>query len=161
MRLLSRIGLPFALLVFAAAAAEASEPTPTAGSFPKTAASERQRDLAITVSPIHLLFPILEVTSEYRLADNLGGALIGGFGRVDRAWWALEAGGQLRWYALGSFRHGMQVGGELIYLHVTTQDAADTGIAASAAGLSVGPYRAVPDLGSGRPGHRRRPRRDC
>lgn len=48
-----------------------------------------------------------------------------------------EAGASARYYALGSFRHGLQLGAEALYVHAdTTADA--TGV--QAAGLGLAPF---------------------
>ena len=110
--------------------------------------------VSVTFSPIHLLFPIVEVTGEVAVNEKLGVAGILGIGSVPltttrvaasgtstdtehlSAW---EVGGHVNYYAVGSFEHGMQVGFEVIYMKVA---AASTSYhsAASAAGLAMGPY---------------------
>ena len=49
----------------------------------------------------------------------------------------LEGGAQLRYYVTGSFRRGMQVGAEILYLHVNGSLQDTTGVAS---GLALGPF---------------------
>jgi hypothetical protein len=112
---------------------EPPEPTP-----PMTTVS-------LTISPILLLLPILELTGELRLGTQAGLALIAGGGRVPVTqsdgtkvtFTVLEGGGQLRYYVTGSFRRGMQVGAEILYVHVNGSLQDITGVAS---GLAMGPF---------------------
>ncbi len=100
-----------------------------------------RRVFSLTISPIHLLLPVVEVTGEARVHDNVGVALIAGAGRYTDpnvsgiSATVYEAGAQVRVYVIGDFRHGMQVGGELLYLHLN-----DDRVAISGEGLAVGPF---------------------
>lgn len=99
-----------------------------------------QHQVSITISPIHLSMPMVELTGEYRLTDKMGVALILGAGSIKslgRSYTALEAGAQYRYYVLGSFIHGLQLGAEILYLSLS---GADAGIDAKGAGLAVGPF---------------------
>ncbi|MBK9034803.1 MAG: DUF3575 domain-containing protein [Myxococcales bacterium] len=106
-----------------------------------------ERPYALTVSPLHLLFPILEVTGEYRLGPRLGVAGTLGAGRItatsaagqDLSFTAAELGGSVRYYVVGSFRQGVQLGAEVMYLLVKLGDNPD-GVQAAGDGLSVGPF---------------------
>jgi hypothetical protein len=83
-----------------------------------------QHKVSILISPFHLIGdPVLQITDEWRLAKKIGGAVILGGGQVSdtnnksrNAW---EVGGQFRYYLLGSFIHGMILGTEVGYLHVS------------------------------------------
>jgi hypothetical protein len=100
------------------------------------AAEPYDHKVSLTLSPIHLLLPMLEVTGEGRLADKVGVAGIVGFGSVgDLA--LFEAGAQGRYYVLGTFDHGMEVGGELLYVGASGEM---DGVQASGSGLSAGPF---------------------
>ncbi|HEX6277527.1 MAG TPA: hypothetical protein VFZ53_31000 [Polyangiaceae bacterium] len=105
----------------------------------------------MTFSPLHLLFPAVEVQAEYKLIDHLGLSLIGGYGwptepiededgveenvRFD----VIEVGTQVMWYPLRKFR-SLQVGGELMYIHVSTQEpVGDENATGLASGVAVGP----------------------
>src|SRR5438874_13063933 len=72
-----------------------------------------EHTISVTFSPIHLVFPILEVTGEYRIDDKMGVAAIVGAGQISllgSAFTVAELGGQFRYYVLGSFIHGMELG---------------------------------------------------
>lgn len=98
-----------------------------------------------TISPIHLLLPVGEVTGEYRLSDRVGLAGILGVGQVtvedtwgeETTFFTYELGASARYYVLGSFIHGMQVGLEALYAGVSgsKDDVSGTG-----AGIAVGPF---------------------
>jgi hypothetical protein len=116
-----------------------------------------RRTVSITISPIHLTLPVLELTGEFRVLDKLGLAVVVGGGKVTPdgllglppppaipVW---EAGVQARYYVLGDFRHGMQVGGELMYLHASAEQGTASAVAH---GVSVGPflgYKVMADIG--------------
>lgn len=104
-----------------------------------------QHSVSLTFSPIHLAFPMFEATGEARLGDKLGAALIlaGGtvgvtVNNVEQRGTAYEVGGQVRWYPVGSFIHGLQVGAELLYLHISLDDAYAGTV--NGAGLALGPF---------------------
>lgn len=85
------------------------------------ATAEALPKLSVTISPVHLIFPIVELTGELRLQPKLGAAMIIGAGTADVALSDTDAsiyevGGSVRYYAMGSFRQGLQVGGEVLYL---------------------------------------------
>ena len=98
--------------------------------------------VSITVSPVHLTLPMGEVTAEVRLAPKLGASIIAGAGAVkvdglaDRVA-VYEGGGSVRYYATGSFRTGMQVGAEAVYLYAKTTG--DT-MSVRAEGLGLSPF---------------------
>jgi hypothetical protein len=98
--------------------------------------------VSVTISPVHLILPIVELTGELRLREQVSAAVILGGGRRDVENFPatqLNAGVQGRWYALGTFRHGLQVGGELLYEHVAVHDTPPTTIVV-AGGLGIGPF---------------------
>jgi hypothetical protein len=109
-----------------------------------------RRVFSLTFSPFHLFLPVVELTGEARVHDNVGIALIGGLGRitdkrVNLSASVYETGGQIRIYVIGDFRHGMQLGGELLYLHLS-----DPNLSATGAGVAVGPflgYKVMTDAG--------------
>lgn len=106
-----------------------------------------ERSLALTLSPLHLLFPMVEVTGEYRVGPRLGVAAIlgaGKFSTTDSAdttlrFTAGELGASARYYALGSFRAGLQVGVELLYLAISLGDNPQM-VQATGDGLSLSPF---------------------
>jgi len=97
---------------------------------------------SLTISPLHLFLPVVELTGEIRAADKVGVAAILGAGRysdttngVRVSASVYEAGAQFRYYVLGDFRHGMQLGAELLYLHLS-----DDNLSIRGAGVAVGPF---------------------
>jgi hypothetical protein len=100
-----------------------------------------RRVFSLTISPLHLFLPVVELTGEARVHDKVGVALIAGAGKYTDpdvsgiSATVYEAGGQVRVYIVGDFRHGMELGGELLYIHLN-----DDRIAISGEGLAVGPF---------------------
>jgi len=95
---------------------------------------------SLTISPLHLFLPVVELTGEYRALDKLGVALVAGAGKYTSdsgniSAGVLEAGAQLRYYVVGDFRHGMQLGAEVLYLHLT-----DDQVTATGEGVAMGPF---------------------
>ncbi len=84
-----------------------------------------QHKVSITISPFHLLNPVLQVTGELRLANKIGAVAILGGGMVsdenDKNYGVWEVGGQFRYYLLGSFTHGLMLGADAGYIHVAGQ----------------------------------------
>ena len=73
-----------------------------------------QHDLSLTFSPLHLTAATFEATGEFRVLDKLGLAIVaggGGYGGVG----VYEIGSSVRWYPIGTFVHGMQLGAEVLY----------------------------------------------
>jgi hypothetical protein len=100
-----------------------------------------RRLFSLTISPFHLFLPVVELTGEARVHDKVGVAVIAGAGKYSDpnvsgvSATVYEAGAQARIYVIGDFRHGMQVGGELLYMHLS-----DNRIAATGQGLAIGPF---------------------
>ena len=98
---------------------------PTWAASAAPAAEHPRRVFSLTISPIHLFLPVVELTGEARVHDKVGVALIAGAGKYSDpnvtgiSATVYEAGGQVRVYVIGDFRHGMQLGGELLYLHLS------------------------------------------
>lgn len=89
----------------------------------------------------------MELTGEYRVMDKLGLALVVGGGKIttetttffpEETYTVFEAGAQARYYVLGDFDHGMQLGAEALYLYVD-RDEEDV-YTASGDGLAIGPF---------------------
>jgi hypothetical protein len=79
---------------------------------------------SITISPIQLLNPILEITGERRLANKIGLAVFVGGGSIseeDKRYGIWEVGAQFRGYLLGSFSRGLMLGAHVGYLHASGQ----------------------------------------
>jgi hypothetical protein len=96
----------------------------------------------ITFAPILLIAPVFELTAELRAGERVGIAVIGGAGSIkdretDVKFSVYEAGGQLRYYVLGDFRRGLELGLEALYLHVSGSKGTTTG---NGEGLAVGPF---------------------
>lgn len=105
---------------------------------------DEDRSVYISISPIHLIGPIVELTGEARLHRHIGVALIGGYGAlkvdgVEERFKVWEVGGQFVGYPVGHFDHGMQVGLEVLYAGVSTNDNAKVTVA-TATGLATGPF---------------------
>jgi hypothetical protein len=111
----------------------------------------REENVSLTMSPLHLLLPMVEAQGEYKVVDHLGVSLIGGYGwpteeveldtgeTEDVRFHVLEVGTQVMWYPLRRFR-SLQVGGELTYVHVwTSEPVGDTNATGTAGGVAVGP----------------------
>ena len=152
--ILSFLALPSCLLGTAATASAQEPPAPT------MVEAEHEPDdghrFYLSISPIHLLAPIVEVTAELRLSDKLGLAAVAGAGRLpleedgeEDSVSAFEVGSQLIAYPIGDFNHGLQVGGEIMYLHLASDGETET-LSGSAQGLAVGPfvgYKLATDVG--------------
>lgn len=138
--------------------APAPAPTPPPANPPKEEEEPPREDhrVAILISPIHLIFPVVEITAEIRLHRQIGVAVIGAIGSIDpyqfestkpppgiktgrfTVW---EAGAQFVGYPVGHFDHGMQLGAELLYLGIAgSAESATNSASGTAQGLSVGPF---------------------
>jgi hypothetical protein len=98
--------------------------------------------VAITISPFHFFLPVIELTGELRIGRKLGIAVIAGAGKVTATDSNVtanvyEGGASVRYYVLGNFRHGMQIGGELLYVKAT---ATDTSIDVRGKGFGISPF---------------------
>jgi hypothetical protein len=143
-------GLVVCCVMGAAVAARADEPAGVVE--PPQAEEHPRRVFALTISPLHLISPIVELTGEARVADKIGVAAIAGVGRISDTQNGVkisadvyELGAQARYYALGDFRQGMQLGAELLYLHLD-----DPNLVVKAQGIAVGPfvgYKYTADVG--------------
>jgi len=77
--------------------------------------------VSVTISPFHLLNPELHVTGEFRLAPKISVSAALGAGRITDEGETCnirEAGGQFRYYPLGSFAHGMMLGVDTGYTDI-------------------------------------------
>lgn len=119
--------------------------------------------MAITFAPANLLFlNTWKVNGEFRLAEKWGLQVSLGAGKVETDRKAVpeidirEGGGQVRWYAIGDFDHGLQLGAELMFIDLSfpiyelkkerLPEPIDTGIAATAFGPFLG-YKVASRLG--------------
>jgi len=119
-------------------------------------AADVEHVASITFSPIHLVLPVVELTGELRLQHGLSVAAIAGVGSVtleqrtmtstgfvttDKQRFSVwELGGQFRWYPIGSFDHGMQLGVEFLYAHVSGTSVASPTTSGVGSGFAVGPF---------------------
>ena len=77
--------------------------------------------MSITISPFHLFNPELHLTGELRLAPKISAAAMLGAGMVTdegKSYGIWEAGGQFRYYLIGSFTHGLMLGADVGYIDV-------------------------------------------
>ena len=143
------IAFPARLLITALGTALAATWAPSAFAQPGpesptlTAPAPDEPMVSVTMSPIHLVIPMLELSAEVRILPRFGVAVIAGGGatrikQTDELIKLVEGGISPRYYVWGSFRRGLQVGAELLYLHAIADDF--TGATISASGLSVSPY---------------------
>lgn len=117
---------------------------------------EPVRNVSLTLSPIHLLLPIFELTAEARVVDHFGLAVLGGFGSVtaennageSEKFSAYEVGGQALWYPMKPF-HGLHLGAEALYLKIASDDMNDGQVRGTGTGLAVGPLVGYKVLTSG------------
>jgi hypothetical protein len=103
---------------------------------PTVHAKDAGHVFSLTISPIHLAAPIVELTGEVRLPVDFSVAGIAGVGSIDgtTAW---EAGAQARYYLLGGFEHGMPLGVEALFIQVEDRSG---NISGTGQGLAVGPF---------------------
>lgn len=104
---------------------------------------DRDHSVALSFSPIHLLFPILEVQAEFLVSDVVSLSAILGYGQVtvevngdEQAFSTLELGAQVRGYFYGSSEGGAYAGGEVLYVRVEGESDGVTGVGA---GTAIGP----------------------
>jgi hypothetical protein len=118
--------------------------------------------VAITFTPANLLLDTLKVNGEFRLAEKWGLQVSLGKGNYETGKRAVreidirEAGGQVRWYALGDFDHGLHLGAELMFIDLSfliheldktpLPEPIDSGISATAIGPFVG-YKVAAGFG--------------
>lgn len=108
-----------------------------------------KRNVSLTISPLHLIFPIVEATLEVRAHDRFSVAGTFGIGSVPvdngngttTKLAAYEVGGQLRGYATGDFDGGLELGAQLLYVHVASDDLQPGyKVSGTGAGFGVGPF---------------------
>jgi len=121
--------------------------TPTNQNQPVQSQDSPSHQFSLTISPLHLVLPIVELTGEYAIMKDLSAALILGGGKITseasglvakETYTAYEVGAQGRYYLLGDFEHGMQVGAEALYLYLDRDG--ESSITVSGAGLALGPF---------------------
>ncbi|HKQ67962.1 MAG TPA: hypothetical protein VJT73_01420, partial [Polyangiaceae bacterium] len=122
---------------------DAEVPSPRPADRTRDPRSARQRSASLTVSALHpVVFATYDAALEFRLGRQAGLAFAFGLGtlnlrRLDRKlpdddakiW---QAGGQLRFYLVGNFDHGLQVGFEALYISGSATSQADVSLSATA-----------------------------
>src|SRR5206468_2402179 len=83
------------------------------------AEGETDKHVTIMLAPLRGIVPLVELTGEYAITQKMGVSIeVGGGQRGvslnnDTATGTeIEGGAQFRYYVLGSFRHGMELGAE-------------------------------------------------
>ena len=126
---------------------------PTQPAYPAQAqpAERELRSFSLTISPFHLVLPIVELMGDFRIIDKLSLAAILGIGTIgfdadgdpftgdeDHAT-VFELGAQVKFYAIGHFDHALQLGLEIlfIYLDATFES---RGVTGTGSGLAIGPF---------------------
>ena len=108
--------------------------------------------LTVMWAPIRLIIPVGEITVEYRVMAKLGISIELGGGRrtatlespttsTDVKGTEIEGGAQVRYYLLGDFHKGMELGAEILDEHIKFDEPLPAGVAGAAAGgVTVGPF---------------------
>lgn len=135
-------------------ATKAPEPAPAAPAVsaalvtPAAPAPPKLPSITVMLAPIRLVIPVGEVTVEYRIMDQLGVSIeLGGgkrtisTGNTDVTGTELEGGAQVRYYLLGDFHKGVELGAEILDEYVKFKEPLPAGVAGAAAGgVTVGPF---------------------
>ena len=111
--------------------------------------SPQSNHTTITISPLHLLLPVLEVTGEFKLSEKMSAAAIAGIGTTtvevssisgtnQESYQTIELGAQYRYYLTGNFNGGIQLGFELLYVTVDRDE--DDDVSATGEGFAMGPF---------------------
>lgn len=126
--------LTTAILLISVSPITAFSEQPSTQELPPDAPSVRDAsyNYSITLSPLHLINPVFELTAEFQVIPKLGVALIGAYGsqttevnKNDYTFPVWELGAQGRYYLLGDFSHGMQLGLEALYLNISDKTYTD------------------------------------
>jgi hypothetical protein len=121
---------------------------PPAPEEPEERAAPSGPHVSLTFSPVHLLIgPIFEMQVEAQVAPHFGVSLIGGIGTIKAEsstagtvkFSAYELGGQLVGYPLADFK-SLQLGAELLWVKVSTEEVNGERLSADAGGFAVGPF---------------------
>jgi hypothetical protein len=99
------------------------------------------------MSPLHLILPVFELMAELRVVDGFGVSVLGGYGSISVSdsfndtvrFRVFELGGQLSWYPLEGFE-SLNVGAELLYVNVDTDELNNAEVSGVAQGVAVGPF---------------------
>ena len=133
MRIISTAGLAIALLSSLAAAKDEGD-------------SEQQIDkpFSITVAPVYLLGPVLQVTGEYGFAHHLSAAAIVAAGSVSFPddggdWSGYDLGAQFRYYTQTDPR-GFQLGAQVLWAHASSDNFLENDSRSGGDALTAGPF---------------------
>ncbi|HTM45485.1 MAG TPA: hypothetical protein VL137_11045 [Polyangiaceae bacterium] len=122
------------------------------------AAEHDSRHVSLTLSPIHLIFPIVEAQVELLVVPHFSVAAIGGVGSIaaksndpvvdGQRFSVQEVGGQIVGYPLREFS-SLQLGAEVLWVHVATKLLAGQEISGKASGVAFGPFAGYKLITSG------------
>jgi hypothetical protein len=124
----------------------------------KPPASDSEEVVSLTLSPLLLILPIVQLTGEVRVTPHLGISLIAGYGSLsvdnpDTESFkvsAYELGTRVVGYPLKKFK-SLQLGAQLMYLKVDTGGpVTSSNVSGTAAGVAFGPfagYKLITDAG--------------
>lgn len=110
---------------------------------PILSTAQSAHTMSITISPLHLKLPVVEITAEF--LTKKGGSLAGiiGAGTYNDVS-LIEVGGQYNYYLLGSFEHGLHIGAEAMGMYgwadVYNPYTYSNSTEVSAFVMSIGPY---------------------
>ncbi len=114
----------------------------------KPPASDSDEEVSLTLSPLLLILPIVQLTGEVRVTPHLGISLIAGYGSLsvdnpDTESFkvsAYEIGTRVVGYPLKKFK-SLQLGAQLMYLKVDTGGpVTSSNVSGTAAGVAFGPF---------------------
>lgn len=131
------LAVAFALVPVLALAQPSPYPAPTELT---ASASRPLPGLSVTISPVHLALPVVELATELRLGRSFGITAIAGGGTVEvlgERFRVYEVGGQVAWYLSGDFGGGFKLGLETLYAAV---DGDAQGVRALGEGVSIGQF---------------------
>jgi hypothetical protein len=138
-------------------AAAGHTPASTAALVPEVPSPAAPRNVSLTISPLHVLLPMLELQAEVRLGAAFGVAVFGGIGRTtldggpfdDEELTVYELGANATLYPIETFE-SLQLAAELKWVKVGSDELGSEDIDAVATGLAVGPllgYKLITDAG--------------
>lgn len=119
--------------------------------------SDSAQVFSLLISPVHLIFPIVQLTGELRVVPHFGVSVVAGYGEIGmdenghslaNKYSAFEIGTRAVWYPLKKFK-SLQLGGELTYLKVDSE-ASSSSFADTASGVVLGPlvgYKLITSVG--------------
>lgn len=117
---------------------------------------KEDRRAYISISPLHLIAPIVELTGEVRVDRHVGIAGIAGVGSLRTSksaprFTVWEVGAQFLGYPVGHFDHGMQLGVEAVYVGLAGSTGSGSAqVTGLGHGFAVGPllgYKFASDVG--------------